>query len=108
MDLKNSLAKSISLSWDNDALTIPFLLIYESWALWRSWVFSLYLYYAMVERGWKSPLYKIITFELADLSPAFLEMRSEIYSFTIGFTATLPRKDVLPRLLPAVSSYFHQ
>lgn len=35
--------------------------------------------------------------ELADLSPAFLETRSEIYSFTIGFTATFPTKDFLTK-----------
>lgn len=54
MDIKNSLAKSISLSWDNSALAIPFLLTYVWWSLWRTWIFSLYLYYVTVVRGRKS------------------------------------------------------
>lgn len=107
-----NLFPSLEITSCPSVLTILFLLIYVSWSLWRTWVFSLYLYYAMVERGRKSPLYKIITFELADLSPAFLETRSEIYSFTTGFTATFPRKDVITKttschifILPSIISF---
>lgn len=45
---------NLFLSWDNSAFAILFLLIYIWGSLWRTWVFSLYLYYVMVGRGRKS------------------------------------------------------